>query len=49
MVHNFGYDQILPELIYKQRDLRVEHEFLSGSASVPDTADIDSVEECCWG
>jgi hypothetical protein len=44
-----SYDLILPELIYKQQDLRVEHESLRGSASVPDTADIDSVEECCWG
>ena len=47
IIHDLGYDRILPELMGKRRDFRVEDEVFGDAAAVADAADIDAVDDCC--
>jgi hypothetical protein len=47
MIHDLTYDRILPELIDKGYNFRVEDEAFGAAAAIADTADIDTVDDCC--
>jgi hypothetical protein len=46
MVHDLRYNWIMPELMYKGGNLRVEHKTFCGAAPVSDATDIDAVDDC---
>jgi hypothetical protein len=46
MVHDLRYNWILPELMHKGGNLRVEYKTFYGAAPVSDATDIDAVYDC---
>ena len=48
MVHYLKYDRIQPELVDKGRDFWVEDKSFGSAAAVTDTADVDTIDDCCW-
>jgi hypothetical protein len=47
MIHDLGYDWILPEFMDKRHNFRVKDEAFGGATTVADTADIDTIDDCC--
>lgn len=46
-MHRLWHHRILSERMYQRRDLRVKDQSFGGAAAVPDTPNMDTVDDGC--